>query len=60
MSEKIKDVMAKIESHLFFESKHSHNRQCDDMTLKHLMIALEWQKRKIDKHPVKEVGTYES
>ena len=50
--EEIKTVLTEIEM-LLSESDNSNDNQCNDMTLNHLQIALEWQKRKIKKPPDK-------
>lgn len=48
----IKKVLDEIEM-LLSESDNSNDKQCNDMTLNHLIIAREWQKRKIKKPPDK-------
>lgn len=50
--EEIKAVLTEIEM-LLSESDNSNDNQCNDMTLNHLIIAREWQKRKIKKPPDK-------
>lgn len=52
MVEEIKTVLTEIEM-LLSESDNSNDNQCNDMTLNHLIIAREWQKRKIKKPPDK-------
>lgn len=47
---KIRNVLSNIER-LIWNSDNAHDQQCDDMTLNHLLIALEWQKRKLKKPP---------
>lgn len=48
MVEEIRKVLAEIEQ-LLCEADNTNDRQCNDMTLNHLIIAMEWQKRKMKK-----------
>lgn len=50
MVSEMKAVMAAINENLS-ASDNVHDRQCNDMALNHLKIALEWQKRKFKKPP---------
>lgn len=50
MTEEIRTVLSDIES-LLGDSDNKHDKQCNDMALNHMKIALEWQKRKIKKPP---------
>lgn len=58
MIEKIRKAMQEIESCLTEEADNANDAQCDDMTLNHLMIAKEWQKRKVKKAPVMQMEDY--
>lgn len=50
MVEEMKKILANIERRLS-EADNSNDKQCNDMAYQHLLIALEWQKRKIKKPP---------
>ena len=48
MIEEIREVLLAIEQSLT-EADNRNDQQCNDMTLNHLKIANNWQKRKITK-----------